>query len=170
MSEVNSPPEYCGAFPVREDITVIPADDPKKLKLSWVIQESVFNPNDYPSEDNSGYETDEADKFIDSNGKEPDDLNSCGWACIRVLEFLKGQPWNNLALNYVQALRPSSIRVIKHRTGQTADAYTWRVTVYLEEDNSTVKRIEQECNVGSIGVRNGYDLKLKLQIQKEKKQ
>ena len=33
-----------GAFPVREDITVLPADDPNKLKLGWKIYESFGSP------------------------------------------------------------------------------------------------------------------------------
>ena len=28
-------------FPVRKDITVLPADDPKKLKLGWIVCESI---------------------------------------------------------------------------------------------------------------------------------
>ena len=34
-------PETVGAFPIRQDITVLPADDPKKLRLGWVIYEEV---------------------------------------------------------------------------------------------------------------------------------
>lgn len=34
-------PDCVGAFPVRQDITVIPCDDPKKLRLGWVIYEEV---------------------------------------------------------------------------------------------------------------------------------
>jgi len=30
-------PENVGAFPIRQDITVLPADDPQKLRLGWVI-------------------------------------------------------------------------------------------------------------------------------------
>lgn len=33
--------ERVGRFPVRQDITVLPADDPRKLKLGWVIYEEV---------------------------------------------------------------------------------------------------------------------------------
>jgi hypothetical protein len=28
-------------MPVRQDITVLPADDPKKLRLGWVVFEEV---------------------------------------------------------------------------------------------------------------------------------
>lgn len=34
-------PDTVGAFPVRQDITVLPADDPRKLRLGWVIYEEV---------------------------------------------------------------------------------------------------------------------------------
>jgi hypothetical protein len=34
-------PDTVGAFAIRQDITVLPADDPKKLRLGWVIYEEV---------------------------------------------------------------------------------------------------------------------------------
>lgn len=34
-------PDTVGALPVRQDITVLPADDPKKLRLGWVIYEEI---------------------------------------------------------------------------------------------------------------------------------
>ena len=36
-----SEPEPIGKFPIRQDITVLPADDPKKLRLGWMIYEDV---------------------------------------------------------------------------------------------------------------------------------
>lgn len=38
---VVSSADTVGAFPIRQDITVLPADDPKKLRLGWVIYEEV---------------------------------------------------------------------------------------------------------------------------------
>lgn len=38
---VLAPAQYVGAMPVRQDITVLPADDPKKLRLGWVIFEEL---------------------------------------------------------------------------------------------------------------------------------
>jgi hypothetical protein len=38
---VLSLPECVGAMPIRQDITVLPADDPKKLRLGWVIYEEI---------------------------------------------------------------------------------------------------------------------------------
>jgi len=34
-------PETVGALPIRQDITVLPADDPRKLRLGWVIYEEI---------------------------------------------------------------------------------------------------------------------------------
>jgi len=44
-----APAEFVGAIPVRQDITVLPADDPKNLRLGWVIYEElgVVVINDY---------------------------------------------------------------------------------------------------------------------------
>jgi hypothetical protein len=38
---VLAPAEYVGAMPIRQDITVLPADDPKKLRLGWVVYEEI---------------------------------------------------------------------------------------------------------------------------------
>lgn len=38
---VLAPGEFVGAIPVRQDITVLPADDPKNLRLGWVIYEEL---------------------------------------------------------------------------------------------------------------------------------
>lgn len=38
---VLAPPEYLGAMPIRQDITVLPADDPSRIRLGWVIYEEV---------------------------------------------------------------------------------------------------------------------------------
>jgi hypothetical protein len=34
-------PEFVGVMPVRQDIEVLPADEPKQLKLGWVVNEIV---------------------------------------------------------------------------------------------------------------------------------
>ena len=38
---VSASPDTVGAFPIRQDITVLPPDDPKEAKLGWVIYEEV---------------------------------------------------------------------------------------------------------------------------------
>lgn len=34
-------PEFVGVMPVRQDIEVLPADEPKQLKLGWVVSEQI---------------------------------------------------------------------------------------------------------------------------------
>jgi hypothetical protein len=34
-------PEFVGVLPVRQDIEVLPADEPKQLKLGWVVSEVI---------------------------------------------------------------------------------------------------------------------------------
>lgn len=34
-------PDTVGAFPIRQDITVLPADDPARLRIGWVIYEEI---------------------------------------------------------------------------------------------------------------------------------
>lgn len=65
---------------------------------------------------------------------------------IAPLEFLHGRPWDDVALAYVHALRPSHIRVIGEWT--QADAEAWRVTVTIADDGSTIRDIIQEVDVG----------------------
>lgn len=38
---VTAPAQYLGAMPIRTDVSVIPADDPRKLRLGWVVYEDV---------------------------------------------------------------------------------------------------------------------------------
>jgi len=34
-------PEFVGVMPIRQDIEVLPADEPKQLKLGWVVNENI---------------------------------------------------------------------------------------------------------------------------------
>jgi len=68
-----------------------------------------------------------------------------GWALIPVLQFLTGKPWDEVALAYVHALRPTSIRVVGD-SEQSCDARTWRVTVYVD-NKDIIENIEQEIEV-----------------------
>lgn len=112
--------------------------------------------------------TDYADAYLGRHGTTaviPCDKNLV-WTVIPVLEFLNGRPWNNVALNYVMGLRPSTIRVTAGEVA--ADSYTWRVTVHLELDGRTVKHIEQEVQTMGVGCRYGADLKLHLGEYRDK--
>lgn len=89
-----------------------------------------------------------------------------GYAVIPMLEFLKGLPWNELALNYVHALQPSRLRVTNGCT--TTDASPGRVTVYVNDDG-VIENIEQEVSVGLRGAKGPYDLLQQLRAaQKER--
>lgn len=50
-------PEFVGVMPIRQDIEVLPADEPKQLKLGWVVSEiigiGIVNPRGIASADNS---------------------------------------------------------------------------------------------------------------------
>ena len=37
----NPNPEFVGVMPVRQDIEVIPADNPKNRKIGWIINETI---------------------------------------------------------------------------------------------------------------------------------
>lgn len=64
---------------------------------------------------------------------------------IDVLPWLWNQPWNELALAYVSALRPSCIRFSRGEV--FCDARSWRVTVTLDSHDLIVG-IQQEVQVG----------------------
>lgn len=38
---VMAPAQFVGVMPIRQDISVLPADDPKKLRLGWVVYEEL---------------------------------------------------------------------------------------------------------------------------------
>jgi len=90
-----------------------------------------------------------ADKHVDEynapHTSEFKPFNCKKWVTIKVLEFLNDKPWNDVALGYINALRPSTICVT---TGITAyDLQLWRVTVYVNDDN-IIQEIVQEVEVG----------------------
>lgn len=64
---------------------------------------------------------------------------------IEVLPRLKGKPFDNLALAWLHALRPSSIRV-SHGT-ICCDSQRWRVTVWLD-DKELITKVTQEVEIG----------------------
>jgi hypothetical protein len=49
-------PEFVGVMPIRQDIEVLPADEPKQLKLGWVVSEiigiGIVNPRGIASASN----------------------------------------------------------------------------------------------------------------------
>jgi hypothetical protein len=51
-------PEFVGVMPVRQDIEVLPADEPKQLKLGWVVSEEIGIGIVNPRGVSSGFVTD----------------------------------------------------------------------------------------------------------------
>ena len=169
------------SYPVRQDITVIPADS-KKLRLGWVIHvipphQSVYDyykerlsPEEfadweYKTSYLRGQESDRADVFRGNGDHVEKPKCQCN-TTIDVLPQLWGMPWNNLALNYIHTLRPSFIRVSMGMW--QSDAVPWRVSVCLEKDNKTIKKITQEVVIGGYGQINATpDLNSQLRYQKE---
>lgn len=178
------PEDGVGSFPIRQDITVLPSDPPNQIKIGWVIYEippnqteiehmrSVLSPEQFQewlheSSFERNRETDQADKYRTHHAELYEQPQNIGYTSIEVLGFLKGEPWNNLALRFIQALRPSAIRASSGAL--TCDAMTWRVTVFLENDNVTIYKITQEVQIEAVGLRGSRDLWEQLEYQKEHK-
>lgn len=88
---------------------------------------------------------------------EKDAFNARSSLTFEVLEFLKGKPWDDVALAFVHGFRPSGIRVTKGVC--TCDSRAWRVTVFVDENN-IIEKVEQECEVGlPEGVAHGSALR-----------
>jgi hypothetical protein len=86
--------------------------------------------------------------------------NRTGFLVMEPLGVLVGRPWDGVAMGMLQSLRPSRVEIVKAGQGTKLDTCLWRVRVYLEEDNQTIERIEQEVQVGlPEGIENGHDLK-----------
>jgi hypothetical protein len=70
--------------------------------------------------------------YFSAQGKKYEPESSrYGFLSVELLGFLTGKPWDEVALAYVSALRPSYIRVIRHNGSQTMDAMNDRVTVQV---------------------------------------
>lgn len=82
-----------------------------------------------------------------------------GFCVVDVLHFLKDKPWDDVALAFVESLRPTHLRIVSPGKGIQLDSQTWRVTVYLNEDDKTIKWIQQEVQVAlPDDVQHGGDL------------
>jgi hypothetical protein len=66
---------------------------------------------------------------------------------MAVLRELYGQPWDAKAMNLIDTLRPSYVRVT------STDGRPWRVTVVVNE-LGLIKSISQEV---TVGLRGGFE-------------
>lgn len=86
-----------------------------------------------------------------------------GYVSMPVLPFLNKRALDDVAFAWITSLRPSSVRLC--RNGQNDDARCWRVTVYLHDNEDTIRRISQEVEVGlPDGVAHGHALNLRTKV------
>ena len=131
----------------------------RQMNVIFQVSDSDLDLDGYQPE--KCFATDLADQYDSRHGVNYIKPQTRGWLTIPVLEFLNGRLWDNMALNVVHSLRPSCIRVT---TGEiTSNFCTWRVTIYLEQDQRIIRRIEQEVEVGTYGIRNGSDVNYYIQ-------
>lgn len=79
------------------------------------------------------------------------------YTTIKVLEFLVGRQYDEIAKAYIRALRPSAVRVTDG--GVKCDSKTWRVTVILDRETKAIWEISQEVEVDlPDGIDNGWEL------------
>lgn len=116
------------------------------------MTDTIWTPSEQP-----GWKPAFPADYIDPCGHQFVAARRCGYLNITVLPELTGCPWDEVAMGYVQGLRPSVLRVVKGE--ETTDGCTWRVTVYLDEQDR-IKKIHQEVVVGlPQGINCGGELR-----------
>jgi len=145
-----------------QDLVIIENDSPKNLKLGWTICEELPTTNNIYDYSGLAFKTEEADKYRTRTTQAvlKEHLNHQLFTVQEILPELRGKPWNNLALDAVLMFRPCGIRVTKD--GATCDAMTNRVTVWLEKDDKTIRKIDMEMSPAGIGVKTGVDFDRKM--------
>lgn len=144
--------------PTKVQIRVLGRDPEGRPTIGFSVYEVPFD-DDTPDYDADVLaSTDEADKYLTGHRARYERPPSLGYTSIEVLQMLWGRPWDQYALNMMAAVRPSCIRVVVPGEGLTCDAVTWRVTVYLGEDERTIGQITQEVEVGTVGASHGHGL------------
>lgn len=126
-------------------------------KVGFKVYESFGDPSPVYDAEVLGSTT-AADAYVHRHRVKYDPPMQTGYTELAQLPKLWGRPWDQYALNMVHSLRPNYIRVALTGTGVTLDAVKWRVTVYLEDDNRTIRCIKQEVEVGCVGAAHGYGL------------
>lgn len=143
-------------IPVQTEVTTLSAEPSDRPKVGFMVYETIED-GSVPDYDADVLEsTEEADKYRSQHLVDYEPPKGHGFSVLPQLQELWGRPWNQYALNLVHSLRPSCIRVTN--SGIKLDARTWRVTVYLEDDDRTIRRIEQEVQVGCVGAKHGHGL------------
>jgi hypothetical protein len=143
-------------IPVKTEVTVLEADTSDRPKVGFMVYETIEDGSvpDYDADVLGS--TEEADKYLSTWVVDYEPPDRRGYTVLPVLQGFWGKPWDQCALNHVHSLRPGGIRVTN--SGIKLDAQTWRVTVYLEDDDRTIRKIEQEVEVGCVGAKHGHGL------------
>ncbi len=87
------------------------------------------------------------ERYYHPQGVEP--RESCAvWVFCHVpmCPYLIGRFWDELALSAVLAMRPDSLRVIRHGDPASDDARRYRLSVHLDEQGK-IKSVTQELPV-----------------------
>ena len=157
-----TPDNYIGNFPIRQEIAALPADEPKSLRLGWTFYEVESTTNNTFDYSNKAFETTEADKYRTHSSQHvlKEHLARRIYTTQEILPELKGRPWNNLALSAVLMFDPYAIRVTKDSV--TLDAMPKRITVWLREDDASIRKIEMEVSPAAIGIKSGVDFNYKM--------
>jgi len=157
-----TPDNYIGNFPIRQEIAALPADEPKSLRLGWTFYEVESTTNNTFDYSNKAFETTEADKYRTHSSQHvlKEHLARRIHTTQEILPELKGRPWNNLALSAVLMFDPYAIRVTKDSV--TLDAMPKRITVWLREDDASIRKIEMEVSPAAIGIKSGVDFNYKM--------
>ncbi len=61
-------------------------------------------------------------EYIHGQGKPFERMPRIGRLCINVLPELYGKPWDEVALGYIHALRPSTLRIRRNGECETVTA------------------------------------------------
>jgi hypothetical protein len=102
----------------------------------------------------------ELEPYFDRQGARYEQPSRTGYVAMPVLQFLDGKKLSPELFGWIESLRPPLVRIVRFGHAVTCDAWHWRVTIYLREDNTTIDRIEQEVIVGLHGdVEHGADLR-----------
>ncbi len=144
--------------PTKDQIRVLGRDPEDRPTIGFMVHEVPFDDNTPDYDADVLASTAEADQYRSTHLVQYKQPPSHSSLCLDVLQQLWGRPWDQYALNMTMAVRPTCIRVVGARQGLTADAVGWRVTVVLDEDDRTIKSIQQECHVATVGASHGHGL------------
>ena len=81
-----------------------------------------------------------------------------GIIMVETLSFLNGTKLDDVAMSWIDSLRPSSIRIRRIGDSCTKNVRSWRVTILVDQ-NDVIQEIGQEIGVGLYGeMQHGNDL------------